>query len=60
MIELMTHADHISGIVRRDGKSVGGFWQNSDSKWSVRIDGHPVAVVPSKKDVRKFAVSCFE
>ena len=59
MIRLMTHADKISGIVQNNGRSVGGFWENSDGKWSVRLDGFPVSVVPTKKAVRALAVAAF-
>ncbi len=58
MITFRMNEDQVttSGTISKDGAVVGGFWSNGDGRWSVRIDGFPVAVVP-KTGIRRFVYS---
>lgn len=42
------------GTISKSGQPVGGFWDNGDGRWWVRIDGFSVALVASKSQVRNF------
>lgn len=58
MIMFRMNKDQVttSGTISTNGHQVGGFWNNGDGRWSVRIDGFPVAVMP-KTDIRRFVYS---
>lgn len=58
MIMFRMNKDQIttSGTISKSGQPVGAFWANGDGRWSVRIDGSPVAVMP-KTDIRRFVYS---
>jgi len=58
-IRLSSRVAPTTGTVMVDGRIAGRFWMNGDGKWSVRLDGFPVAVVPSKVAVCVLAASAF-
>lgn len=47
------NANQVNGIVRVQGEAMGAFWQNGNGRWSVRIEGFSVTVVPTLAAVRR-------
>jgi hypothetical protein len=57
MITATLNANEVNGLIRVGDDTFGAFWQNGDGKWSVRVEGFSVAVVPTLAAVRAFARS---